>query len=1074
MRKTTLRPHRPRTLSIWLALALLALEAHALTIPESLYQEMQWRMIGPYRGGRTRAGMGVRSQLGVFYIGVVNGGVWKTDDFGRTWKPIFDSQPVQSIGAIAVAPSDPNILYVASGEGLQRPDLSIGNGIYRSNDGGKRWTHLGLADSQQIPALAIDPHDPDRVFAGVLGHPYGPNRERGVFRTTDAGKTWTKVLYKDENTGACDVEIDPSDPQVIYATLWRGRQGPWEDANAYGGAGGGIYKSTDGGDTWHQLAGGLPDELMQAHIAIAPNNNKRIYAMVAAGHEKLTYGSGRGVLLFRSDDAGASWHVATHDTRPTARIGGGDLPVPKVDPTNPDIIYSASIVTWRSIDAGKSWKAIRGAPGGDDYQNLWINPDHPQIILLAGDQGAIITTNGGETWSSWYNQPTAQLYHVITDNQFPYRVYGAQQESGSVGITSRGNDGQITVRQWHPVGAIEYGYIAPDPLDPNIVYGAGRTEVSRFDWNTGQAQDVSPVPVKEAQIRADRTEPIIFSPVDPHVLYYATNLLFQTSDGGKSWQTISPDLTRERPGIPASLGQLADSDPHAAKVRGAIYALAPSFHALGTLWAGTDDGLVWITRDGGKNWTNITPSQLTPWSKVTQIAASHFDDDTAYVSVSRFRIDGLHPHIFRTHDGGKSWQPIVRGLPEDAPVNTVREDPIRKGLLFCGTERAVWVSFNDGELWQSLQQNLPHTSMRDLWIHESDLLVATHGRSFWILDDISPLRQITGDFAQSSIQLCKPAAAWCVQRDTNTDTPLPPDEPAARNPPDGAILDYYLARNSDGPVTLEILDAQSHLVRRYSSADATEPADDELSKSISIPLYWVARPRVLPATAGMHRWVWDLHYTAPVSIQRQYPISAIAHDTPHLPLGPLALPGTYTVRLSADGQNVSQPLLIKLDPRLQTPPSDLQSQFDAQQRLASMMSRSSQAQGLARSLQTQAAKIAGDKTNPLATEARTLTTKLGQLLAPASSNDDNLGLAATNAQISSLYAQTQKADAAPTAPQSAALERLEGALANALKVWKQIDEMDLPAFNTRLRAAGLSEIHPKWDPQAQVDSQDED
>ncbi len=780
----------PRSPWLWLASALSLLPAYARALPENLYGEMHWRMIGPYRGGRTRAATGVPGQPSVFYIGQVDGGVWKTDDYGRTWRPIFDSQPVQSIGAIAVAPSDPSIVYVASGEGLQRPDLSVGNGMYRSTDGGRTWTHTGLDDSQQIPALAVDPHDPNRVFAAVLGHPYGPNRERGVFRTMDGGGTWTKVLYNDENTGACDVEMDPSDPEVIYATLWRARQGPWEDHNAYGGGGGGIYKSIDGGGTWRRLAGGLPEDLVQAYIAIAPSDPKRVYAMVATSRDKQVYGTGAGILLYRSEDAGNTWQQATTDDRPTARIGGGDLPMPKVDPANPDVVYSTSIVTWRSVDAGRTWKAIRGAPGGDDYQNLWINPHNPKIMLLVGDQGAIVTVNGGATWSSWYNQPTAQLYHVITDNQFPYRVYGGQQESGSVGIASRGNDGEITVREWHPVGAIEYGYVAPDPLDPNIIYGAGRTEVSRFDWVTGQTQDVSPVPVKEPGIRADRTEPIVFSPVDPHVLYYAANFLFETRNGGKSWRKISPDLSRQHPGIPASLGELAAKDAYAAKVRGAIYALAPSFHTLNTIWAGTDDGLVWLTRDGGSHWANVTPPELTPWSKVTQIAASHFDDNTAYVSVSRFRIDDLHPYLFCTHDGGKTWERIVGGLPETAPVNTVREDAVRKGLLFAGTEQAVWVSFNDGERWQPLQLNLPHTSMRDLWIHDNDLVVATHGRSFWVLDDITPLRQITAAFAQSNVRLCKPATAWRVKRDTNTDSPLPPDEPAGRNPPQGAILDY--------------------------------------------------------------------------------------------------------------------------------------------------------------------------------------------------------------------------------------------------------------------------------------------
>jgi photosystem II stability/assembly factor-like uncharacterized protein len=715
---------------------------------------MRWRLIGPHRGGRTRAVAGEPSQPNVFYMAQVNGGVWKSDDYGRTWNPIFDDQPTQSIGAIAVAFSDPDIVYVASGEGLQRPDLSVGDGIYRSSDAGKTWTHLGLRDGQQIPALAVDPRDSNRLFAAVLGHPYGPNEERGIFRSADGGQTWQKVLYKDENTGGSDIQIDPSNPDVLYACLWRAREGPWEDGNSYGGAGGGIFKSTDGGNTWNKLAGGLPEDLVQAYIAIAPSEPSRLYSSLADTH---------ATHIFRSDDAGEHWTQITTDSRPSVRIGGGDLAIPAVDPKNPDVVYTASIVCWRSTDGGKTWTGIRGAPGGDDYQNLWINPNHPNTILLVSDQGAIVTVNGGETWSSWYNQPTAQLFHVIADDAFPYRVYGGQQESGSVGIASRGNDGEITFREWHPVGVIEYGYVAPDPLHLNIVYGAGRSSVSKFDWTTGQIQDVTPIVLRGEKYRTDRTEPIVFSPIDPHILYYAANVLFETRNGGESWQTISPDLTRPHPGIPASLGDLAAKDEYAAKVRGAIYAVAPSFKDINTLWAGTDDGQIWITRDGGKKWSNITPSELIPWSKVTQISASHFDNETAFASVSRFRIDDLRPYIYRTQDGGKTWQKIIMGLPDAGPVDTVREDPVAKGLLFAGTENAVWVSFDNGDHWQSLQLNLPHTSMRDLWIHKDDLLVGTHGRSMWALDDITPLRQIAAA-ANSAVFLFKPAPAYRMSR----------------------------------------------------------------------------------------------------------------------------------------------------------------------------------------------------------------------------------------------------------------------------------------------------------------------
>jgi photosystem II stability/assembly factor-like uncharacterized protein len=1052
-----------------LALCALAIGAVAQQYSPTLYQEMRWRMIGPFRGGRTRAATGVPGQPNVFYMGQVNGGVWKSDDFGRTWNPIFDDQPTQSIGAIAVAPSDPQIVYVASGEGLQRPDLSVGDGIYRSADAGKTWTHLGLRDGQQIPELVVDPRDPNRLFAAVLGHPYGPNEERGIFRSTDGGQTWQKVLYKDENTGGSDIKMDPSNPDVLYACLWRGREGPWEDGNAYGGAGGGIFKSTDGGNTWNKLAGGLPDDIVQAYVAIAPSNSQRLYSSLAVT---------RGTHIFRSDDAGEHWVQITNDARPAVRIGGGDLAIPKVDPKNPDVVYTTSIVTWRSKDGGMTWTGIRGAPGGDDYQNIWINPDNPDIILLVSDQGAIITVNGGETWSSWYNQPTAQLYHVIADNEFPYRVYGGQQESGSVGISSRGNDGEITFREWHPVAVIEYGYVAPDPLHPRIVYGAGRSSVSKFDWVTGQAQDVTPMVGRGGNYRTDRTEPIMFSPIDPHILYSAANVLFQTNDGGVSWKTISPDLTRPQPGIPSSLGDLAAKDPNAAKVRGAIYALAPSFKSINTLWAGTDDGLIWITRDGGKNWNNITPPELTPWSKVTQISASHFDNDTAFASVSRFRIDDLHPYIYRTHDGGKTWQKIVTGLPDVGPVDTVREDLTAKGLLFAGTENAVWVSFDAGDHWQSLQLNLPHTSMRDLWIHNDDLLVGTHGRSFWVLDDITPLRQLAAA-ANAPVYLFKPATAYRVQRDTNSDTPLPPDEPAAQNPPDGAVIDYVLGEGTSGPVTLEILDSAGKRIRRYSSEDKPPFDPESLGQTLTIPTYWVRMPVTLSNAPGMHRFVWDLHEARPESASYGYPISAVPHDTPREPLGPSVLPGRYTVRLTAGGKTLTAQLSVLMDPRVQTSAAGLRQQHEIATKLAVMINESFDAQAELRALDDQLEKLSKQASGAVADAVEALRKKTsalagrraGRFSAPSTAE---VTLSRVAGEVGGLYGQVSHSDAAPTATQTAALADIMKDNAAVLARWKAIKSTDIPALNRQLGGAGLSVIKLQAEPEPASESEDEE
>jgi len=1024
-------------------------------------------MIGPFRGGRTRAATGVPSQPNVFYMGQVNGGVWKSDDYGRTWTPIFDHESTQSVGAIAVAPSNPNIIYVASGEGLHRPDLSVGNGIYKSTDAGKTWTHLGLRDGLQIPALAIDPRNPNRVFAAVLGHPYGPNEERGLFRSSDGGQTWQRMINKNENTGASDVEIDPSNPDVMYASMWEAREGPWEDNNEVNGTSGGLFKSTDGGNTWHPLTNGLPKDLAQIYVAIAPSNTRRLYATVAIASGPLSF--------YRSDDAGENWSKITDDPRPSGRIGGGDLAIPRVDTKNADVVYSASTVTMRSADGGKTWSSFRGAPGGDDYQNLWINPTDPNIILLVSDQGAIVTVNGGATWSSWYNQPTAQIYHVAVTPTFPYRVCGGQQESGSVCISSRGNDGAITFRDWHPVGVIEYGYVAPDPLDADVIYGGGRSEVSKFHWSTGQVQNITPIPLRSAKYRTDRTEPLMFSPLDPHTLYFASNVLFKTTDGGNSWQTISTDLTRENPGIPASVGNLVPKG--ADKQRGVIYALAPSFKSIDRLWAGTDDGLIWLTRDGGKKWNDITPKELTPWSKVTQISASHFDDESAYASVSRFRINDNHPYIYRTHDGGKTWKLITAGLSDFGPVDTVREDPVRKGLLFAGTENSVWVSFDDGDHWQSLQLNLPHTSMRDLWIHGDDLIVATHGRSFWILDDIAPLREAANSFAGEDAHLFPPAPAYRVQRDTNTDTPLPPDEPAAANPPDGAVIDYYLARNASTPVTLEILDARGHLVRSFSSADRPDVTDADLKKQL-IPLYWLRPFRSLSSEAGMHRWVWDLHYASPDSTHHEFPIAAVPGDTPRYPLGPTALPGSYNARLTANGKSHTAPFTVKMDPRVQVSPASLERKFQFERRLASLLSETSKAVMQAGSIRDPLQKLSQQASGPTRDAVQGLQNKLaGVLGAPAgfaAPPADAVTLTRVNGQVATLYGQVWQVDAEPTSAQSEAIATVEHDASDVMQRWDALKTTDIPTLNRALRGAKLPEVQLESNPHKEEAGVDEE
>src|ERR1035437_449732 len=897
--------------------------ATAQPFDPSLFNSMKWRMIGPHRGGRTVGATGIPHQPNIFYIGVNNGGVWKTTDYGRTWFPIFDGQSTGSIGTITVAPSNPDIIYVGSGEGLHRPDLSTGNGIYKSTDAGKTWMHLGLQNGQQIPKIAVDPKNPDRIFVAVLGHPYGPNEERGIYRSTNGGKTFEKILYKDENTGGYDVTIDPHDPNIIFATLWESREGPWENG-AWSGTGGGIYKSTDGGTTWKKLSKGLPENLVQAHIAIAPSSSSSIIYVAIGTTEPNDYGTGKGMGIYRSDDGGDNWKKISDDGRPEARIGGGDVPELMVDPKNSEIVYSTSIVVWRSVDGGKTWTGIRGAPGGDDYQNIWINPLQPNIMLVTGDQGAIITVNGGQTFSSWYNQPTAQIYHVSTDNAFPYNVYGSQQESGSVGIASRSNDGQITFHEWHPVGAQEYGYVAADPLYPNIIYGG---KLSKYDKRTGQAQHIAPEAVRNGKYRFLRTAPVLFSPVDKKTLFYAGNVLFKTLNGGKDWQIISPDLSRESWDIPASVGIYTSDELKKMPRRGVIYTVAPSAKDINTIWCGTDDGLIHLTKDGGKTWKNVTPPVITSWSKISLMDASHFDVNTVYAAVNRIRLDDMHPHIYKTKDGGKTWKEIINGLPDD-PINVVREDPVRKGLLFAGSETAVYVSFDDGEHWQSLRLNMPATSIRDLIIKDDDLVIGTHGRSFWILDDITPLRQLTlpdrqagNQLVNQSVILYKPANAYRVRWNMWTDTPLPQEEPAGENPPDGAIIDYYLNTNAKN-IALEIQDAKGNPIRKYSNTDTMYKIPD-----VNIPLYWIRPQQILSSEKGSHRFLWDMRYT-PLNVPPSYPISATFKNTAPSETSPWVMPGAYIAKLIVDGKTYSESFVVKMDPRVKTSVKDLQQQHD--------------------------------------------------------------------------------------------------------------------------------------------------
>jgi photosystem II stability/assembly factor-like uncharacterized protein len=1069
------------------------------SVSPTLFSEMRWRAIGPNRAGRTKSAAGHPSHPYTFYIGVCNGGVWKTTDAGRTWKPIFDDQETGSIGSVVVAPSDPNVIYVGSGEGLARPDLSVGDGLYKSTDAGRTWTHLGLRDAQQIPNIAVDPGNANRLFVAVFGHPYGPSKERGIYRSLDGGRTFEPVLQKDENVGGNDVDIDPSDPNTIYATLWEERQGPWEDAQ-WRGTGGGIFKSTDGGRTWRQLTTGLPNggNITQANLAIAPGNPKRLYAAVA---------NAGAASFYRSDDGGETW--AAGDTRGVGRIGGGDLSVPIVSPKDPDMVITANTVSFKSTDGGRTWVPFKGAPGGDDYQNAWINPNDPNIILLVSDQGAVVTLNGGASWSSWYNQPTAQLYHVNADNDFPYRVCSGQQESGSACVSSRGNDGQITFREWHPVGVEEYGYAVPDPKDPNIVFGG---KVTRYDRRTSQNSNVSPTGGRGGATagppaRAARTQPLAFSPADPRVLFYGNNVLWKTIDQGLTWKQISPEVNRKTWDPPGSIGKYAtalqgpqNGAPNARS--GLIYSIAPSPLDVNRIWVGTDDGVIQTTIDGGLHWTDVTPPQMTPFMKVFNMDAGHFDAQTAYAAVNTLRIDDMRPHLFRTHDGGRTWTEIVGGLENAGPTSTIREDPKKKGLLFAGSERHVWVSFDDGDHWQTLKLNMGSSSVRDLTIHDDDLIAATHGRGFWILDDITPLRQIDSRSADVPVTLFKPTTAWRVRWNTNTDTPLPPDEPNLPNPPEGAIVDYYLKSAASGPVTLDVLTADGKLVRRYSSDDPQPPPYDPVTAPL--PPYWARPPQPLSTTAGMHRFSWDVHYQ-PIGAAgggrgAALPIAAVPFNTVPSPTTPWVNPGTYTLKLTVDGKSYTQPIVVKQDPRVKTAAVTMQQVYvsvnalyfgaaDAQAQLARV-----------RDARSQVAKLKADANGDVAAALDAFDRKAAQVetgTTPTASGDAARGgatgraaappaggrgagqggrgggaggrggpggagaapdsLAGLAGSLVGIATSLTASDVTPTALTQASVSSALGHIATA-KARLAALKVDLVALNARLKAAGLPPV----------------
>src|SRR6266568_4242377 len=1018
--------------------------ASAQDIPPSLYSEMKWRMIGPFRAGKVNNVAGVPGNPAIYYMGADGGGVWKTTDGGVTWKPVFDGESAPSIGALAVAPSNPNIIYVGTGVNTVYGDVTYGSGVYKSTNGGETWQHLGLEETRHIARVLVDPRNPDIVLVAALGHSFGPNEERGVFRSTDGGKNWKKVLFKDNTTGAVDLCFEPGNPKVVYATLWHALWKPDVKDQPFE-PGSGLYKSKDGGITWTQITGnGLPTvRWARSGVAVAPGTRgQRGYWIIEAGEKK----GG----LFRSDDGGASWRKITEDPRIETFWYMGEI---FVDPKNPDVVYVPLQNFYRSTDGGKSFMAIKGAPGGNDYHTMWIDPTNPQRMILGTDQGATITMNGAETWSPWYNQPTGEFYRVATDHRFPYWVYGPQQDSGTAGIASRGNNGQITERDWYPVGPGESGYTIPDPLDPDVVYNAGPGgSVIRLSKITGQARDISPSAVSfGSKYRFNWTIPMVFSPQDPHLLYLGTQFLLKTTDGGTSWQTVSPDLTRTR----------AD-EKDTKKRRGTILTIAPSPVREGVIWVGTDDGNIQVTKDGGKTWKNVTPPAVTEWSIVSIIEASHSDAGTAYATVNRNNLDDLRPHILRTRDYGESWQEIVGGIAEKHFARTVREDPVRKGLLYAGTEKGVDVSFDDGDHWQSLRLNMPVVSIHDLAVEQDDLVAATYGRSFWILDDVTPLRQTNANLLSAGPHLFAPRTAIRVRRDDNQDTPLPPVVPAGKNPPNGAIIDYYLPSNSSSDVQVEIRDEAGNVVHSYSS----KPLPKEEGELPYVAEYWIAHPQPLSKSPGIHRFVWNLRYTDPPAVHVEspynYPIAAIVGSTPLPPEGPLVLPGKYEVQLKAEGQVLRQPLEVKQDPRVHVARNELQSALDLQLKISVVLVRNYEAHQQVRQLRTRLKELMKrPKEDPIAVAATALDKKVGALegeATPLLEAPKGMSLMAVNDSLTALMALVDGADFAPSEESFAAFRRVCQGWKEELGAWEQLKSKDIEAFSSLLGKSNLVPI----------------
>ena len=1039
----------------------------------SLYNGMRWRQVGPFRAGRISAVAGVPGDPATYYLGTPGGGIWKSTSGGVTWKPIFDDTHMDSVGSIAVARSNPNIIYVGTGDvSSVEKSVNVGNGMWKSVDAGAHWQQAGLAETHHIVSLVVDPKNPDIVLAAALGHTYARNEERGVFRTTDGGRTWNKVLYKGDNIGAVNLVADPDNPQTLFAglevylTLPNAGRGGGGGGGGGGGrganaepdtSGAGIYKSTDQGLTWTALTGhGLPEAGMgRIGLAVAAGTTgQRVFAVMTGG-------------MFRSDDGGANWHRSTTDPRSN---GSAYFSQVYVAPDNPDMVYVVQTSLYRSTDGGQTFEAFKGAPGGDDYHVLWIDPTNGKRILAGVDQGPTISLDGGHTWDlNWYNLPNGQFYHISTDSRFPYWIYGTQQDSGSAGTASRGAFGQITFMEWLPsAGAYEFGYIHADPLDPNIIMASGSgVTIQRYDAVTRQIQNVSPPP--SGGYKFANTPPHLFSSADGHIFYLGAQYLLETRDHGNTWKAVSPDVTV----VPGETAPSEPADPPAGAAaaggRGGrgpgISAIGPSPLRAGAVWVGTSNGRVHMTADGSA-WNQVTPPDVPANTAIQQMEASPHNIDTAFFTLDRHNSNDFAPYIFRTRDSGKTWTRIVSGIPENEIARVVKEDPVRAGLLYAGTEHGAWVSFDYGDHWQSLQLNLPTASVRDLEIHGDDLVAGTYGRAFWILDDLTPLRQITPQVSSSNVYLFRPQTAIRVRNDTGNDTPFPPELPAGTNPPDGAVLNYYLKSAPAGPLTIGIYEAAGKLVRELSS----EPPAPEPPPQLNIPNYWIERPHPLAAAAGMNRATWDLRYTPPAALNHSYPISALYGATPAEPRGPLVAPGDYEVRLTAGGATYRQPLRVVMEPRVKTSPQGIVQQRDLGLLISEGMTASHAANQQVADLRAALAALQSppEAAGALATKAATFGGAApgrggrggGGGGGGRGGGGPTVNFMTLNGEFGSLMNSVEQGDYAPTQAMQETYHNTCQQLEKAATQWEELKTKELAALNALLSADKIAAAPP--------------